>query len=392
MSDHKKIFYILASIAGILFLPYIGAYIHLNGDFPEDYFAFPALTAPAKAPFSLLVFCGVGVMFTASIVLYFYPYIFGFKRVPPVPKQTFQKVKLPGWFWVGSIVFGTTLFLSWMKFSEPHFIINWGALPLFWGFTLMLDGWVFIRTGGKSLIAKSPREILAIGFASIFGWMIFEYLNFFVDDNWVYPQGALIADDEFVIYALLGSAGLMPMVFEWYSLFNTFPKFRDSFTQGPKIIFPNWLKIALVVGCFAGMFSSAFFPDVMFECLWIGPLVIISIVLNELKIWTPWTPMGKGNWSPMLLVALAFLVQGFLTEFWNFYSAHDIMGNVTACYNPDHWTYSVPYVNCLHVFEMPLMGLFGYLPFGVYSGVWWILFAYLLDIPTQFSETGHKNV
>jgi hypothetical protein len=34
--------------------------------------------------------------------------------------------------------------------------------------------------------------------------------------------------------------------------------------------------------------------------------------------------------------------------------------------NPNYWRYDIPYVNVIHIFsEMPLLGYFGYIPFGV---------------------------
>ena len=42
---------------------------------------------------------------------------------------------------------------------------------------------------------------------------------------------------------------------------------------------------------------------------------------------------------------------------WNFYSL-------------PKWTYTIPYVGFWHVFEMPLLGYLGYLPFGI------VVFAY----------------
>jgi hypothetical protein len=50
--------------------------------------------------------------------------------------------------------------------------------------------------------------------------------------------------------------------------------------------------------------------------------------------------------------ALAALVCGFFWELWNF-------GSLAR------WHYSIPYVQRFHVFEMPLLGYAGYLPFGV---------------------------
>jgi hypothetical protein len=59
-----------------------------------------------------------------------------------------------------------------------------------------------------------------------------------------------------------------------------------------------------------------------------------------------------GDWRPLWLAALAALVCGFFWEFWNWHSVA-------------RWEYHVPYVDRFHLFEMPLLGYAGYLPFGL---------------------------
>jgi hypothetical protein len=61
--------------------------------------------------------------------------------------------------------------------------------------------------------------------------------------------------------------------------------------------------------------------------------------------------VGEGNWQHLWLSALAALVCGFFWEMWNYFSFA-------------HWTYAVPFVQRFHLFEMPLLGYAGYLPFG----------------------------
>jgi len=144
--------------------------------------------------------------------------------------------------------------------------------------------------------------------------------------------------------------------------------------------------MSLLIISIGGLFISGLYPDKLFFLLWLASLIILTIVLERMKIWTPFTPMKDGNWSPMLIFALTYLIQGFLLEFWNYFSGVHEGGEVVLTYTPAYWTYSIPYVNVYHVFEMPVLGLLGYLPFGVYCWVWWIVFAYLLNIPTQFSK------
>jgi hypothetical protein len=52
------------------------------------------------------------------------------------------------------------------------------------------------------------------------------------------------------------------------------------------------------------------------------------------------------------LPALAALFCGFFWELWNVNSLA-------------HWEYSVPFVQRFHIFEMPILGYAGYLPFGL---------------------------
>lgn len=54
----------------------------------------------------------------------------------------------------------------------------------------------------------------------------------------------------------------------------------------------------------------------------------------------------------MLQPALAALVCGFLWELWNY-------GSLAK------WHYSIPFVQRFPLFEMPLLGYSGYLPFGI---------------------------
>jgi hypothetical protein len=387
MTASRKSLYLLATCVGLILLPYFGGWIAVDGAFPADYFEFPPLKAPEKSPFSLLVFIIASILFSALLLVYAVPGLYGFKVVPEPPAPLLKKTRLPPWFWIGLVMWGVTLLVLWGKFSEPKWIIYWAAIPLFWGFTLMLDGWAYVRNNGNSLISNSFREVLAMGVASISGWLIFEFLNFFVLDNWIYPAGLLLDDDEFVIYAVLGSSGLMPMCFEWYYILKTSRFFRNRFTYGPKLTVPDWVVTLILIVGLGSLSVIAFFPDLLFGFLWLAPLCVLAAALSKLKIWTPFALLKEGNWTPVLLFNIAYLIQGFLVEFWNYFSAIHHEDGTFSTHNPDYWSYSVPYVNVLHVFEMPLLGFLGYMPFGLYCVIWWITFAYLLNISYRFPET-----
>ena len=66
--------------------------------------------------------------------------------------------------------------------------------------------------------------------------------------------------------------------------------------------------------------------------------------------------MRDGRWRRIVLLALAALICGFFWEMWNYWSA-------------TKWAYAVPFVERFKIFEMPVLGFAGYLPFGLECAV-----------------------
>lgn len=384
MSISRKILYLLLAMAAMLFLPWFGGYFNYDGEFPADFYAYPPLEPINKPGFNLPIFIFVAIVCIGITAIYLKPKWFGFKEIIQEKTSTTEKVSLPVWFWFGLICWIISLTFLALHLKQPAWFIHWSDVPLFWGAVLVLDGIVFKRTGGKSLVAIIPQELVGIGIASMTGWMIFEFMNFFVDDNWYYPWGNILDREEFLLYAFIVSSGLLPLAFEWYLLFLTFPKLATRFKHGIKLTLREPTKDIILILSLIAMFAAGLFPNYLFFILWVSPPVILGIVLNKIGIWTPFDPIVKGNWAPVLLSALTYLVAGFMLEGQNYLSAiHD---GQTALFtnDPAYWQYSIPFVNVAHIFEMPLLGYFGYLPFGVYCWLWWITCATLLNIPAKF--------
>jgi hypothetical protein len=71
---------------------------------------------------------------------------------------------------------------------------------------------------------------------------------------------------------------------------------------------------------------------------------------------TCFSEVEHGDWRCVFRLCLAALICGFFWEMWNMYSL-------------SQWIYTVPYVNRFHLFEMPILGYSGYLPFGLECAV-----------------------
>ena len=138
----------------------------------------------------------------------------------------------------------------------------------------------------------------------------------------------------------------------------TFSFFDMAFGSFVRLSLPKPRQFGAVFLIISGMSLAGIglFPNYLYPLLWVSPLVIIvsfQALAGEQHIFSA---LAEGDWSLFVTSALAALICGVFWEMWNFYSLAK-------------WVYSVPYVQRFHVFEMPLLGFAGYLPFGLECAV-----------------------
>ena len=110
-----------------------------------------------------------------------------------------------------------------------------------------------------------------------------------------------------------------------------------------------WVALAAGVIALAAIGIRA---DLLFPLLWIAPVLVLAGLQQLVVGESVFSPLARGDWRPILQPALAALICGFFWEMWNYGSL-------------PKWHYSIPYVQRYYLFEMPLLGYAGYLPFGI---------------------------
>ncbi len=372
----------------IILLPLLGSLISNKG-LPPGFGIFPPQKVAGEPGFNLYYFLFIALGETVIILLILFPALFGFKKLST--RRTNDKTecfRYPLWFWLGSIVCLGSWFVMWGGVSLGGLEI-YTFVPLWWGFICALDGIVYKRSRGYSLLASRPKLVLLLSLTSIFGWYLFEYLNYFVNENWYYPNNKLLSPVGNVVWYTLAYTTVWPAIFEWYLLLQTFEGLKNRYTNGPKLNLTKKWGFIIMLGGALLTFGTGIFSHLLFFGLWIGPLFILSGLLIYKGYWTPYSPMAKGNWSPFILMGLASLFNGFLWEMWN-YGSHYF--NPDRPTNPNFWIYDIPYVNVIRIFsEMPLLGYFGYLPFGVLCWVFWLWAAYLFNLEPDFASKLNKQ-
>ena len=366
--------FLYLTIILLIGLPLLGMMID-NGSIPEHFFNFPHLKPEAKPGFNIWIFLAYSLVIIGIILFYAFPKLFGFKK-STIQKKNNTKEKFPWWFWAGWGIILPSFVLLWGHFSQPAFWVRNGYIFVFFSLILILDGIVYIRNSKKSMLGLYPGITLLLAFASSISWLFFEYLNFFVGENWYYPLAGSMSKLGFNIYAVIGAATLAPTIFEVYTLLNTFPKFKARYSNGIKLpVKKNYLKYILVLS-FILLFFIPFLPNILYSYLWVGSPLIIGLVLSLKNVDHLFEKIKFGNWSPVLLMALSGFIMGFLWEGNNYLSAYH---HPFESYIPGYWIYNIAYVNVIHVFEMPLLGLFGYLPYGINNWIWWNAFSRLVN-------------
>jgi len=375
----RRVVLVLAALLSLV-PPAIGAFLRWGG-WPPGFGVFPPQTpmdshgVPMPKPgFSPVYFTLASILAGVMLAYLLFPTWFGFAPVSAAPGRPARSGRAPWWSWVGALV--NVICWGMMWFSTAP-VVKYLFTPLWWGFILVIDGVVYVRTGGASILAKLPKHMLALIAMSVTGWWLFEWLNYFVLENWVYPiSPSIFTEPQAYFWFSLTYTCVWPAIFEWYTLLRTFPKLNQRWARGPALsVGKTGLLTALLVGAAAGVMVGIF-PYLLFFTIWLGSLFVLPAAMGLLGYWTPFSPIERGNWTPMTLIAVAGLANRFFWEFWNYGSNAFIPGR-----NPNYWVYEIPFVNVIHIFsEMPLLGYFGYLPFGIQCWVWLLLASHLVDL------------
>ena len=372
----KKYLFVCIIFLLICILPILGSY-WIKGSMPNGFGLFPAQLMEDPPGFNKTYFIAFS-LFALFLTLYLvFPRFFGFKKCPETTKLPEKSAgKFPWWFIAALPVTVVSWFLMWARIPELYPVEHYTFVPLAWGFILVLDGVVYRRNNGKSLIASRGIQMKVMIIISTLSWFLFEYFNYFVNENWYYPNYQVFTNFGNIIWFFLGYSTVLPVIFEWYTLLKTYPSLANRYTSGPVLRASRTGNIIVLILGLALFFLMSIFPYLLFWAVWVALIPVFGAALSLIGKKTVLSGIGKGDWSKVNLVALATLCNGFIWEIWNFGSEwfHGFYPTT-----PGFWMYSVPYVDVVHIFsEMPILGYYGYLFFGVNCWILWNLAAYLL--------------
>jgi hypothetical protein len=277
-------------------------------------------------------------------------------RTTPASLALIERHRFPTWGWIGLLWLAAAWTLAWTRFTWFDAFQQHTFAPLWLGYIGVVSAWTVERKG-SSLLTRAPWRFALLFPLSALFWWFFEYLNRFVG-NWRYLGVADMGPLEYAFFASIAFSTVLPAVASTAEWLGTFPRIQRSFGRWLPIRIERPLPAAILVvaGTTLSLAALGVWGDILYPLVWIAPgLLIIGLqaLSGRSRVLAP---LAHGDWRGVATWSAAALICGFFWEMWN-------TGSLA------HWEYRIPYVDGFRLFEMPLLGYAGYLPFGIECAV-----------------------
>ena len=232
-------------------------------------------------------------------------------------------------------------------------------------FFYLFAWWTFIPVigvinagrAGNSLIVGPNQQLAWLAGFSVIVWLFFEIWNFRLH-NWLYLGVIELTWLRWLAYTV-SFATVLPAILELETLLGNLG--IASRVPGPVIRVSSRLLNVCVIAGLVMMALVLVLPRYFFPLLWVGVVFILDpLIYRRNRVASLLGQAAQGSYARFLRLTLAGLVCGVLWEFWNYWSGAK-------------WIYAIPFFNYWKVFEMPLVGYLGFMPFALECYLLWQL-------------------
>lgn len=260
-------------------------------------------------------------------------------------KYRTQKIfPLHGWIGLGLVAVAWSLNWS-LEGLRTHYLF----FPLWLGFCLTIDALVFLRKK-TSLLTRSWRRYIGLFLLSAPVWWLFEILNWRLK-NWYYVGSENFSPFSFWFWATINFTTVIPAVFGCAEFIGSFSLLRRISRKGPTIRPSLKVLCTFFIAGLVMFIAMLIWPQLFFPFLWLS-IFFITEPINWLNHKSLAGSLSRGDWRSVLALWTGVLLTAFFWEMWNYLSF-------------PKWIYQVPWGGCCKIFEMPLLGYGGYLPFAL---------------------------
>jgi len=227
-------------------------------------------------------------------------------------------------------------------------LAHYSFFPLWLGFILIVDALTEARSG-DSLWRRNHRAFITLFAISAPFWWYFERLNRYVG-NWHYRTDRQYDAAAYIFWASLAFSTVIPAVLSVTELLGTFS--GKAKPVAPLSRLPARITVTMAGIGVATLALSLIFPRQCYPLLWLSLVLILDPINDHCGEASVIGLCRARAYRRIARLMIAGLICGFFWEMWNYWSL-------------PKWYYTVPYVGFGKVFEMPVLGYGGYLPFAL---------------------------
>jgi len=252
----------------------------------------------------------------------------------------------PAHGWIGLVLLAVCWPLNW---TLPGIRTAYLFFPLWLGYILVVDALVQVRTG-NSISTTSRKNFVLMFVVSAPVWWLFELINLRTA-NWEYLGRELFSSFQFNLLSTISFSIVVPAVFETAALIRSFD-WMQRLRTGPRVAATSGVFLGLFAIGLAMLSAMLVWPKIFYPFTWTA----LVFILEPINQWTGrphfLEELRQGDWRTVTSLLLAALVCGLFWEMWNYYSF-------------PKWIYHIPVLGFWRIFEMPLIGYGGYVPFAL---------------------------
>jgi len=272
-------------------------------------------------------------------------------------RQRQRGLPVYGWLGVGALTGA-----QWLMFRGVEPVATYFT-PIAWTAYILIADAAVLAIAGRSRLHDAPRQFAQVAALSIPLWLIFEAYNLRLE-NWTYVGVPLGWPAAIAGYGW-SFATITPAILETADLvaaFGWFPAAR------PVKISLSAERTMMVIG--AGCLMVPFLlprrvASYLFALVWLGFLFLLDPWNHRLGQPSLIGDLTEGRRERIFSLLFSGWVCGWLWEFWNYWAAAK-------------WHYVFPIFQNGKIFEMPLPGYPGFLPFALDCFVMYVSAARLL--------------
>jgi hypothetical protein len=254
--------------------------------------------------------------------------------------------RLPFYGWIGIALLATVEVLMFQRVWPFDVYFT----PIAWSAYLMIVDAMVLAKIGHSRLHDAPGRFFLTALLSIPLWLIFEAYNLRLG-NWTYvgvPTGWAGA----VLGYGWSFATITPAILETADLIENLGWFKRGrpiqFSTTGKNLMIAFGGLCLVIPVALPAHIGAY----LFGLVWIGFVFLLDPINERIGGLSLLRDLAEGRRSWLYSLLISGWVCGWLWEFWNFWAAAK-------------WRYIFPIMQHQKIFEMPIAGYLGFMPFAV---------------------------